>query len=505
MTYQAKQILFPLLLWPLLAVLSACSGSGIGAIAEGGIGGTGYTEGTISAFGSIFVNGTEYDTGNAEIFINSHSATAEQLQLGMVVRIEGEMNDAGTQGKANKITFDALVQGTVELAQSEGVLVAAKQRILVDSRTVIGGADSFNAIRTGDFVEVSGLSGADGNIIASRVEVKPIAGTPTEKVRGHIQDWDQERLRFRLRDLIVDYSQASRIDVELRENLQVEVRGQQINGVLQAQTILADNPPDLAGNTKIKLKGLITRFAGINDFDVNFRTASITPQTRFKHGGASDLKLNTEVVISACCELNGVLQLDEVEFSGKTNTRSAPGQAFLSAPLDNVNPALLRIGILGITLQLSTSTVLEDKLASPQAQFGLGDLRAGDYVDLSGFVEGVENTFTVEKLRRIPPQKDGSPPLQEVRGPLSGTFSPNGTLRILGIEILSDSHTRYFDGRQPPLKIPPDGHAPPPPRESEINAQMFFDEAARPGTLLSASGHLETNRVRAETLLLLPN
>ena len=55
----------------LLTVSCNSSGGGGGKVAGGGIGGSGViSSGRITAFGSVEVNGTEFDTSNAEIIVN---------------------------------------------------------------------------------------------------------------------------------------------------------------------------------------------------------------------------------------------------------------------------------------------------------------------------------------------------------------------------------------------------------------------------------------------------
>ena len=55
-------------------VLAACGGGGssggIGGTGGGGIGGTGVAYGTITDFGSVWVNGVEYQSGTATIRID---------------------------------------------------------------------------------------------------------------------------------------------------------------------------------------------------------------------------------------------------------------------------------------------------------------------------------------------------------------------------------------------------------------------------------------------------
>ncbi len=82
-------------------LLFSCGGSG-GPSTGGGIGGTGIiSSGTVSAYGSIFVNGTEFDTSDAVIIVNGENVgTGDQiardyLDIGKVVLVEGtgDMDD----------------------------------------------------------------------------------------------------------------------------------------------------------------------------------------------------------------------------------------------------------------------------------------------------------------------------------------------------------------------------------------------------------------------------
>ena len=62
-------------LWSVFLLIS-CGNGGSGMTAGGGIGGTGIiSSGVISAFGSIVLNGTEFNTSNAAIIINGEDGS----------------------------------------------------------------------------------------------------------------------------------------------------------------------------------------------------------------------------------------------------------------------------------------------------------------------------------------------------------------------------------------------------------------------------------------------
>ncbi|MCU7855552.1 MAG: hypothetical protein KZQ79_07650, partial [Candidatus Thiodiazotropha sp. (ex Lucinoma borealis)] len=57
----------------LIATLYSCGGGGGSQVADGGIGGTGVSMGRVTGFGSIFVNGIEFETDNASFTVNDVS------------------------------------------------------------------------------------------------------------------------------------------------------------------------------------------------------------------------------------------------------------------------------------------------------------------------------------------------------------------------------------------------------------------------------------------------
>ena len=85
-------------------------------MAEGGIGGSGISQGPITEFGSIFVNDIEWELDGAEVEIDgvvepglsSDQDLSDLFNRGMVVRVEGTI-DTSTEpptGQAERVFFD---------------------------------------------------------------------------------------------------------------------------------------------------------------------------------------------------------------------------------------------------------------------------------------------------------------------------------------------------------------------------------------------------------------
>src|SRR5258707_757124 len=61
--------------------------------------------GPITGFGSVFVNGVEYITSNAQILIDHQAGAEAQLHPGQIVTVKGNVNADGVTGTATEVSF----------------------------------------------------------------------------------------------------------------------------------------------------------------------------------------------------------------------------------------------------------------------------------------------------------------------------------------------------------------------------------------------------------------
>jgi hypothetical protein len=179
-TVRLRRIIFTTLL-----SISILSCGGEGALMTAGISGTGIVLGVITGFGSIFVNGVEYDIDQASIDVDGVSTPAHNnnLAIGMVVRLAASDNGDGT-GLASSVVYDDAIEGLIEDVVLSTVNKNLKslnilgQTVLIDAASTTftidnGTVFSFDTIAKGDIVEVSGFTDLKSStIIATRVEKK---------------------------------------------------------------------------------------------------------------------------------------------------------------------------------------------------------------------------------------------------------------------------------------------------------------------------------------------
>jgi hypothetical protein len=170
--------------WPALAgalLLAACGGGGDDSGAAAGPSSSGGSSpilavGRIDAFGSVFVNGVEFETSRTTFRVDDRAAFDDSaLSVGMIVRVSGRADDSG-RGTADEIRFDDEVEGPVSDLVVDSADATRKRfkvlglAIVASSATTVfrgdnGASFTFDDLSNGDHVEVSG--DFDGDTLAA--------------------------------------------------------------------------------------------------------------------------------------------------------------------------------------------------------------------------------------------------------------------------------------------------------------------------------------------------
>ena len=261
-TVLLKKLRIFLLLLFLFPGAISCGGSGGDLLAGGGIGGTGNTSvGPITALGSIFVNGVEFQTTGATVTINGVNRDEKELQVGMVVKVEGMVNADGKTGKAERVTFDNNAAGPISsIDLGRGALEIMGQTVLVDAQTIIAALPGANLtladLAASDMVEISGLADADGNIIATRISLQSILRQ--FEVSGRISS--PTASTFKINALTVDYSKAMLVKfgpTGIQEGDIVDVKGGLASPTVLLADVIEKKSSGLSENSTVSCEGFI--------------------------------------------------------------------------------------------------------------------------------------------------------------------------------------------------------------------------------------------------------
>jgi hypothetical protein len=384
--------------------------------------------GPISAFGSVVVGGVHYDSSNASFTIDGSPGTQADLAVGDVVLVKGSLNSGGTTGVATSIRFDNNVEGPIaSIDATGGTFVVLGQTVRVTADTSFDSAiqpAALPSLQVGDVVEISGLVQSDGSIDATRIERKQSGGE--YEIVGTVSGYDGAAKRFNLNAQVVDYSAAQLENLPggtIANGQRVEVNGSLVGTVLSATRVEYQGDA-LAGTSgeRREIEGLITRFASASDFDVAGLTVTTTSQTSYENGTAADLALNVKV------EAEGSLNSAGVLVASKIGIRRS-GSVRIGAPVDSVDVAANSLVLLGIVAKLDTLTRLEDQSSQQLSPFSLGNINAGDYLEVRGLeLPAGSNQLQATLVQRTNPQS-----LDELRGVVQSVTPP--LFSILGVTI----------------------------------------------------------------------
>jgi Domain of unknown function (DUF5666) len=127
--------------------------------ASPGTGGTGspiFSQGSISGFGSVIVNGVKFDDLHASVEIDGVTAASADLRLGMVADVVGSVGADPVLGAASSIGVWSVAQGAVKPVTATGFMVGGMS-IQTDAATVFEGVASCAELGAGQTVTVWGL------------------------------------------------------------------------------------------------------------------------------------------------------------------------------------------------------------------------------------------------------------------------------------------------------------------------------------------------------------
>ena len=186
----------------LLLGLSACGGGGDSTTAattatETAAATTLVSQGAVTGFGSVYVNGVKLDDSGASslAYAADGSTSAHALRLGQQVRVE---HDAS--GKASRVLVDAAVIGSVSsINTTAGTLVVAAQTVKINTDSAAGpvtvfagGYTALADVLTADLVEVHGTpvynsTTAKYEVQATRIEKR--TAVAEVRVTGSSAPW----------------------------------------------------------------------------------------------------------------------------------------------------------------------------------------------------------------------------------------------------------------------------------------------------------------------------
>jgi hypothetical protein len=312
-----------------------------------------FVKGVITAKGSVWVNGVEYDTAASTVHVDGVAASDANLKVGMTVALNVVIDPVTGKATAQTVNYESSVKGPVDTASvtTTGFSVFGQLVDVLSTTVFEGGRTGVTGATTplvaGDFVEVSGqLDPATNHLVANRVEYK---ATPEDfEIKGSVASLG-----------------AGTLAVTLESDVTFTVG---YTGTLD---------PAVAVGTLVRVK---------------FLAANLTPPTTLSNVPAGQIEVRTTELhpdSGDSVEVEGVVAH---YVAGSPATFSVDGQAIEAAAslIPSVTPAFgdgTRVEVEGT---LSGTTLVAAKLHAKKAE--------ADLLDAKGTVSAVDTTagtFTV--------------------------------------------------------------------------------------------------------------
>ena len=396
--------------------LGACGGGGSSS------GTTTTRVGTVSGFGSVFINGIEYDTSGATISIDGQSASESDLRVGMVVEVEG--SDDGSIGSLTSISNSDELEGlvisnAVDATTQTGTMDILGQTVNISATTIfeskVAGVTQASDVIAGNIVEVNGYSDSSGNIFATRLEVKAadlasyLASHPEGiELKGIVGTIDSMAMTFPLGGISVNYA-AAMIDISggLQEGQYVEVKsttGLNGSGELVASRIELENNGEMGHhgdeNDEFEIKAMITQDYANGQFMLDGITVIVDSNTELDGVTTAQLLAGMMVEVEGQYDANGDLVANKVELEDAADAEVK--DVIQSIVADGTNAGTITL-MDGTVVIVTPETLMVDDRNNgmmPVQMFNLTHLAVGDYIEVDGHRDSVTGAITAYKLKR---------------------------------------------------------------------------------------------------------
>jgi len=439
----------------LVGLLGGCGGGGgSSSPATGSTSGSAASSGTVTGFGSVFVNGKRFDTSGSSFTVDGQSGSQGDLKLGMTVTVTGSFN--GDQRSASTVQQKDAVEGLVQsIAADRLSLVVMEQTVLVDSTTLIDDSNGLNGnignLAAGDFVEVNGHIRPDGVIQATFIEKKLVGVTP--EVRGFVSLHDATAKTFKIGNLTVDYSTSLIDDMPTPSGsnwngLFVEIKGTNFNSVtttLVATKVERENQGFGNNMDEFEVEGFVTQVVSVGDFFIGTTHVQTTPSTEFRGGTIDEIVVGAK--LSAEGRLaDGILTAKHVKFHAAVK---------LEGNIATINGNTFTIdGLPGITVTVNSQTE------------GGSNLSGGNHVRVRGRL-GSSNSVIATRVEQRSQDDD-----VDLQGPVQSVSGQVLTILEVAVDTSTISNDN-FEGLNDQI----------------IGSAAFFN-VVKEGTLVKVKGRL---------------
>jgi hypothetical protein len=407
-------------------VLVACGGGG------GGSGGTGATpatgaavsQGTITAKGSVFVNGIEYSTTGATIRIDDNPGIESDLKVGMVVRVRGTSDDSTKKGTATLLEARDILEGTISNVNAgAGTITVMGQTVRIEDNMTRLNDDDLQKVfgnanfQVNDHVEVHGFADDQGGLRATRVLRK---ATGEFESKGFVTGLGATSFGLSptpggAAALTVNFTAGSLPAGTVNGSfVEVKSAAAAVGGAVTATLVHLEDRIGAAGE-KVEVEGIVSS-GTLASFVVNGQQVVTSPSTLYEGGLSSDFAIGVKLEAEGPLDANGAIAATKISF--RSNIKIEDDASAVTAT---------SLTVLGRSVAINQFTRIDN---GPPANTNHVEVRAapdrdGNLIAQRIVVQGASDNKAF------------------LQGPVTAADGTAGTLTILGTTVVSNGTTEW--------------------------------------------------------------
>ena len=391
-------------------------------------------QGVITGFGSIILDGQEFNTDTAEVIIDGDAgAHLDVLKAGMKVLLLASASDDSAPG-VESVFYDVSLKGRVTSIDRNN------QRLVVEGITVRYNEIThfFNTseqrLRVGNHVEISGYHQANGDLLATYIEFENDEMASSLLLSGVLSDLNTNGQTFSIGTTLVDYSEATTA-IALVEGRGVRIEGEVRDDRIFALRIGSLNSYDLldfSDTTRAyyEVEGLVTGYDSVR------RTISIDGRRFVLSEGAPDRTILVDDFVEVYIDGTSG-EITRVEL--KNDRHTTDGR--VKGPITAINTDIRTIEVYNRIYYFTDYTRFED---DHQQYFNFNSLNLNDFVEIA-----FAQRDGLAVIQRIELEDENEYYDEwELKGPVSGINAASRTLTVVGITISLDTNPVFVIGDQ---------------------------------------------------------
>ena len=391
--------------------------------------------GTITGFGSIYIDGKRYITNNAAVTKNGNTGRSiTDLSVGMRVSLLVNESNDGSDSEATQVSYERDIEGqVVSIDRNNNLINVAGTAIAYNNLTHFIGV-SESSLRVGERIEASGIVNQQGQYIASYIEIdNDESNDGQEYTIGFISNLDVNNQTFELNSLTVNFAEA--IGDTPSVGALVKVAGQVVNGVFTASYIDIEGQEDYRqweddALNRLEIHGIITALSPDNTtLSINGVVYNIAENVVLE--GTSSLIVNDLVEIYVNTDTNTItkieLENEQYRLDGK-----------VKGTISEIDSNAKTITVNGVLYAIVASSRFEDD----NDQFiRFEQLSVNDKVEVV-FVIDSQGQRLIQRLERE--SDDEFREEWELEGPIQNVDDQLQRFTLNGVEIQVNNQMRLF-------------------------------------------------------------